>query len=311
MGDCFAPDASCNEGHMQHEKCPHWIGNVQDNSEERESEDIERFPWSGRPMGLADTRFITGTSRPHLVGVAGPSDAGKTTLLAILFLALYRGQQIGGGIFAGSYTLQGWENIANYLQALPADAIQFPPHTSRKGRVPGLLHLAFDKCDVQEHVFLADASGEWFTAWTDQAEAETAAGARWIAEHADRILITADSKALSGPDRGVARNELEFLFNRINSSYGNVGVALLWTKTDLEIEKTIRDRIEEKFLACFSNAPIFEISVPDGKEKSEDTTLEKLEEIFSWAFKKRIVVVDQPIPATNFSDSFFAYRERP
>lgn len=308
--DCFAPETPCSAGHMRNENCPNWTGSSREAPEAIDNTDSERFPWSGRPMGLVDVRFVSGTRRPHLIGIAGPSDAGKTTLLAMLFLAIYRGHKIGEATFAGSYSLQGWENIANYLQLLPADTIKFPPHTSRQGRAPGLLHLALDTNGEQKHVLLTDASGEWFSAWTDRADAETAAGARWIAEHADRLLVTADSDALSGKERGVARNELEFLFNRLKTSYGTSGVALVWTKTDVQIDQNTQTSIEAKFHSCFPEGPVFRVSVPHENGDSDNQTLDQLNTIFSWAFEARVRKLMSYKPGTESSDPFLAYRER-
>ena len=113
----------------------------------------------------------------------GLADAGKTTLLGMLFLAIYRGHQImDGAVFAGSFTLQGWENITRYLQLNSDGPIQFPPHTTRSGRFPGLLHLSFRWTgEVIGIFYLPTRQANGSLHWTDNAEAENAAGARWIA----------------------------------------------------------------------------------------------------------------------------------
>ena len=102
---------------MDPSKCPHFVApNAIVAMGAFRTEDDELFPWTGRPLGLIDLRFVSATRRPHLVGIAGAADAGKTTLLCLLFLAIYRGRRIGPHTFSGSFTLQGWENIARHLQ---------------------------------------------------------------------------------------------------------------------------------------------------------------------------------------------------
>ena len=157
--DCFVPQTSCAKGHMDPSKCPHFVApNAIVAMGAFRTEDDELFPWTGRPLGLIDLRFVSATRRPHLVGIAGAADAGKTTLLCLLFLAIYRGRRIGPHTFSGSFTLQGWENIARHLQLNAGETIKFPPHTSQNGRVPGLLHLGLSDDDRNRmDVLLADA----------------------------------------------------------------------------------------------------------------------------------------------------------
>jgi hypothetical protein len=83
--------------------------------------------------------------------------------------------------FAGSYSLEGWEAVAGTLRWAPGAPPTFPAHTtSREGRTPRLLHVAFREGREQLRDFLfADAPGEWFQKWaihTDATEAAEADG---------------------------------------------------------------------------------------------------------------------------------------
>lgn len=306
---CFVPDVGCADGHVDFTKCPNYRYRETEDSAPNGADDDERFPWTARQLGIVDLRFISATRRPHLIGIVGAADSGKTTLLCLLFLAIYRGHKVGPYRFAGSYSLLGWENIARYMQLNAGDAIQFPPHTPRTGRVPGLLHLAVAENNIrQREIVLTDASGEWFSAWTDKPGDETAAGARWIARHADRMLIIADTAALTGVNRGAARRELEFLIRRVKSEFGEIGVALVWTKSDLERPKRIRQDVESHFLSCFPDAPIFTTGVPDSDNGRHDTTLQELDAVFSWAFEKHTRRVFHRAPEHHSSDPFISYR---
>ena len=309
LEDCFFPSTNCGAGFMDVAECPHYQGDTGQDSTDLAADD-ERFPWTGRPFGLKDLRFLSSVRRPHVVGIAGLADAGKTTLLGMLFLAIYRGHQImDDAAFAGSFTLQGWENIARYLQLNSDGPIQFPPHTTESGRFPGLLHLRFSVDGGSERDFLlSDAPGEWFSHWTDNAKAENAAGARWIAANADNVVIVADTEALTGPQKGPARTNLEFLIRRVQNNFRKDAVALLWSKTDLPRPNELVATVNRHFNDCFPGAPVFSVQVPDKDEKAAKTTLEALRELFQWAFATvpERVIVDWPIPKDV--DPFLSYR---
>ena len=275
MEDCFFPSTSCGAGFMEVTECPHHQEASSQGPTDPAADD-ERFPWTGRPFGLKDLRFLSSVRRPHVVGVVGPADAGKTTLLGMLFLMIYRGHQImDDAAFAGSFTLQGWENIARHLQLNSDGPIQFPPHTTQSGRFPGLLHLRFSVDGRSDRDFLlSDAPGEWFSYWTDDAEAENAAGARWIVANADTVVIVADTKALTGPQKGPARTNLEFLIRRVQGNFRKDAVALLWSKTDITRPDELVATINRHFDGCFPGAPVFAVQISDKEEKAGEAPLE-------------------------------------
>lgn len=313
MKDCFFPSTGCAAGFINVVQCEYYHGDIEKNPPGLAADD-ERFPWTGRPFGLKDLRFISTVKRPHVVGMAGLADAGKTTLLGMLFLMIYRGHRIiDDATFAGSFTLQGWENITRHLQLNSDGPIQFPPHTTQSGRFPGLLHLKFTMDDGSERDFLlSDAPGEWFSHWTDNAEAENAAGVRWIAANADNVMIVADTAALTGSQKGPARSNLEFLIRRVQSNFRKDAVALLWSKTDLPRPSELVTTVNHHFKNCFPGAPVFSVQVPDKDERADEASLslQALKELFQWAFSTvpKRVVVDWPV--SKNVDPFLSYRGR-
>jgi hypothetical protein len=164
------------------------------------------LPWSGNSLGLADLSFIAGRSCPKVIGIIGPESAGKTTLLAAWYLLLGRGSTLTGNRFAGSFTLSGWENIAQSLRWTSGGGPTFPAHTSSGSqRTPGLLHLSIRRqpSNLLLDFLLADAPGEWFRSWAINKNAADAVGGCWVSQHSDVFLVMADSEALAGHERGL------------------------------------------------------------------------------------------------------------
>ena len=309
QAECFFPSTNCSDGFMDAAQCPNYRRQTDQEPSEVFAEE-ERFPWTGRPFGLKDLRFVSAVRRPHVIGMAGLADAGKTTLLGVLFLMIYRGHRImEHASFSGSYTLQGWENIARHLQLNSSGPVQFPPHTTQSGRFPGLLHLRFsiDGGSDRDYI-LADAPGEWFSNWTNNAGTDNAAGARWIAANADKLMIFADTEALTGPRRGSARSDLEFLIRRVQGNFRNDAVALLWSKTDLPRSDELTAAVNRHFTSCFPEGPIFGVKVADRKEEADETTLQALKELFRWSFTPIHERVNVRWPASNSGDAFLSYR---
>ena len=131
---------------------------------------------------------------------------------------------------------------------------------------------------------------------------------RWIAANADTVVIVADTEALTGPQKGPARTNLEFLIRRVQGNFRKDAVALLWSKTDLPRPAKLVATINAHFGGCFPGAPVFSVQVPDKEEKAAETPLEALREVFQWAFAsvpERIVV---DLPVSKDVDPFLLYR---
>ena len=248
--DCYPEETGCNhEGCDVLTECKYYkTENSKTESDSDSTDDFNlRIPWTGNTLGLQDLNFITSTSPVILIGVTGAASAGKTTYLATLYSLLRHGYKIGNYEFAGSLTLTGWENIAWYLSWNSQNDIQFPPHTSSNaGRIPGLLHVSLrnDKGEKKDLVF-TDAPGEWFGHWIANKNDVNATGAEWIHEHANAFLLFADCEILSGSQLGRARHQIKQVADRLKYHLNKRPLALIWSKSDIEIEQAIKKQISD------------------------------------------------------------------
>jgi len=265
------------------------------------------FPWTSNVFGETDLKIITTHRTPAIIGLIGSSNAGKTSALTALYLLLRKGLSINGYSFAGSYTLNGWENLASFLTFKKENEIEWPPHTSRNaGRVPGLLHLSFINEHLQkEDILFTDAPGEWFSDWAVD-ENTPAQGAKWINDFADAFVLFSDCEAFN-ESIGDARRELKAISGRMAKYNNNRPLALVWSKSDIkvseELKKVINGRIEKEFPI----SRIFDISVkPNGNDKQ----LENILNVIEWllASKKDTFRKLARAEVKNANDFFFAIR---
>ncbi len=310
---CFWPKVTCDLGHLvPPQQCKAWKAESTTKHHAQLPSDAVAMPWSGRAMGLADLGFVVGCNKPIVLAIIGPQNSGKTTLLAAWYLLLGRGACLDDGLrFSGSYSLAGWETVASFLRWAPGGVQPtFPPHTSSSGRIPGLLHIAFRRNnDRRQDYVMTDAPGEWFSKWAMNRNAQEAEGARWAAEHADAFLLIADCEALSGPEMGSARNAIQILSRRLADERRGRPVALVWTKTDVQIteemEGTIRHAVQNE-MPDAGEFPISVIPAPDG---SNDTG-RRLLDLLRWSVNVQRNTVKFQESATGNLDPFFMFSTR-
>ncbi len=330
LDTCVDPkEIGCNRGFEFLEECPHWNngraieasdGLSPERADARElgdstSQNANRhllLPWTGNSLGLLDVELVTACNRTTLVGLVGPYNAGKTTLLTLFYLLIQRGEPASTGRFAGSWSLNGWENLAASLRwERGQGGPRFPPHTSRgAGRRPGLLHLAFRDPELIRRVFLlTDPPGEWFSAWAQKENAEGAEGARWVQKYADRFLFLVDREALSGNERGKERETLRDLARRLSTSLRGRPTAVVWTKSDKPISRMIESDLQECFAAEFPGHSEFRVRLRFGDEPRDDVE-EPCLELMRWTFGARRSTRRPPIvlPLANPEDLFLSYR---
>ncbi|OAT68668.1 hypothetical protein AWB85_24175 [Mycobacteroides immunogenum] len=106
------------------------------------------------------------------------------------------------------------------------------------GRSPALLHFGLNSPgQTPKQLLYTDAPGEWFTQWAE--EPSEAEGAQWVANHADAFVLLADSDALSGPHRGVARAEYESLAIQLATTAQKRVVVPVLAKADIPVPEPI------------------------------------------------------------------------
>jgi hypothetical protein len=312
--DCWAPEIACNMGYPDYRECPHFqgqLGESESSGKAAEGESAYPLPWSGNSFGRVDLQIVSARSKPTIIGVIGSHNAGKTTLLTVMYLLLSRGRQFGDCRFAGSYTLGGWENLAHFLRWKPGQTPSFPPHTSiSAGRVPGLLHLSFRRAPGGlEDIIVTDAPGEWFDTWAINKNAAEVAGAQWISRNADSFMLLADSDALSGSSRGDARIHLLNLAERIGSELAGRRLAVVWSKSDIKINDSMRTRLKKSFDRLLPNHREFSVSVTcvEGKHAITEPTFTDL---FTWLLREEDGFRDciPSLPIRRSDDPLLAFR---
>lgn len=309
--NCFADDnTTCTLGHIRLDMCPEWKRVSKSAVTVPADPDQMLLPWSGLAMGEFDLNFVSGRVKPITVGIVGPESAGKTTILGAFYLLLGRGALTAdANSFSNSYTLAGWEAVANCLRWKPGQAPSFPPHTpSGAARAPGMLHLGFRREDgsLRDLVF-ADAPGEWFQKWAINEQAADAEGARWIAKHADVMLLIADRQALAGPTMGSARNDFQLLAQRAVAEARGRRLALVWTKGDVDLAPSMEVQVRKAVASVSSSVPEFTVSVyPRGEVDAE----QGFRELFDWILCTKRAVVNLPTTEISGHDPLFRFGRR-
>ena len=302
---CFR-DTTCALGHIERQKCEHW--NKPEDSQS--SETVEQvtsensdIPWNGYSLGLHDLAILAGRGQPKLIGIVGPSDSGKTSLLAFVYMWLLQHGTIGDWDFAGSWTLGGWESVVQHSRWTGAPPPSFPPHTSSEGRHPGILHVSFRsrKTGAIRDVMFADAPGEWFIKWARSPSDPTAEGARWVVENSDTLLLLIDSDAFADSAKlPEARRSTRDLIEQIAAS-ADCPTAIVWAKDDIHIpaiaSTNITNAIQE-FLPKAHNI------------RTTTTAPESIEACFSWAIEAAELWQPTPVLAEPLmsADLFLSFR---
>jgi energy-coupling factor transporter ATP-binding protein EcfA2 len=116
--------------------------------------------FSGRALSLQETYNIMASENTALVVLVGPSESGKTTIETMLY-QMFQRSKISNYVFAGSKTIQGYEERSFYTRITSRQDVATTPRTSR-GSQELFLHLRlFDDSKKKKINYLfADLSGE-------------------------------------------------------------------------------------------------------------------------------------------------------
>lgn len=192
----------------------------------------------GIELGADDAVEITRARYAHLLGILGSTDAGKTCLLSSLYLMASGGALPNGYQFAGSLTLQAFEDRARGLREWERGTLpsQLVDHTIlAHPRQPSLLHLALQEKGVNPRkvdLLLTDLPGEW----TDNLVLRAANAPSFdFLRRADGIIIVVDGKLLVSDQRFMEVQRMRQFIERLSTNVGigrDVPFVLLISKSD-------------------------------------------------------------------------------
>lgn len=139
------------------------ISNIEKDDDDDDDERAKSF-YSGRELGRLDALPISHAKYTKLIALFGKSEAGKTTFLISLYLQALHLLLPENYLFAGSYTLQAFEQRLRHLRSWKGDPeSMFPVDHTRVSdpRQPALLHLSIMRDDIKHELLLTDYPGEW------------------------------------------------------------------------------------------------------------------------------------------------------
>jgi hypothetical protein len=192
----------------------------------------------GIELGLSDAAALMGGRYGHIIGVLGTTGVGKTTFLTSLYLMASRGVLSDDYRFAGSATLQGFEDRARGLREWVKGALH--PHmvdhtVLADPRQPGLLHLALrEVANARERfdLLLTDLPGEWTEHLIHDA---SYAGRLEFLRRADGIVLVVDGPVMLSNARHVELQGMRHLGDRLVNEVGiskDTPVVVLISKGD-------------------------------------------------------------------------------
>lgn len=173
----------------------------------------------GTELGSQDANEIMRANYGHLIGVLGSTDVGKTCFLSSLYLMASGGTLPSEYLFAGSHSLQAFEDRARGLREWQGGALpsQLADHTILADpRQPSLLHLAIREASGARRKFdllLTDLPGEWTENLVERA---SAAEAFLFLQRADGIILVVDGKQLlSDTSRHIVLQRMRYFTERL------------------------------------------------------------------------------------------------
>jgi hypothetical protein len=267
--DCrIAETGRCVEG-LELPDCPHYGRAVEDDT------DDELTPAGIALIGanalrIGDVGRLLRAGDARLIAVVGPSDAGKTSLIASLY-DLFQAGPVAGAAFARSLTLHAFEQACHDARAASR---RTTPDTARTP----LGEVRFYHLDIVTQPFarltvaLADRAGEEY-----RAAADDTAIPPTLPElmRADTITVLIDGKRLldAGARHNVRGDAIMTLQALVDSGAARTGqrLAVVLTKLDLVEGSPQRDRaltdfeglaatLTQKFGATFDTIGPFKIA---------------------------------------------------
>lgn len=181
------------------------------------------------------------------VGIIGPNNAGKTSLLASVYDLLQDGA-VGGIGFAGSSTLIGFEKICHDARA---SSRRGAPHTERTTQGVDATFFHLDLCHPGGEIvslFLGDRSGEDYLAASDDL---AAASEFFELRRADVVALLVNGEHLASSEHRheakAATSQIVDALVEARAFREGCRLALVLTKHDAVLASPHADRVQREF----------------------------------------------------------------
>lgn len=252
--DCrLASDGKCVEGY-ELDECPHAEGLSLKDIPDVDEVDSPPTPIetaialaSGEALDRESASDLQRRSLSRSIGLIGPNDAGKTSLIAGVY-DLLQTESIPGVMFAGSATLIGFEKVCHLARVVSQIAV---PHTERtsRGAEASFFHLDLHQKDLGlTSLFISDRSGEDYLAANDQI---SQAGQFFEIRRADCITLLVNGAQLADSK---TRHEVKASTPQLVDALVEGGairegcrLAIVLTKKDAIVTSPHRERVERDF----------------------------------------------------------------
>ena len=251
--DCnVAIDGKCVEGFAL-DQCPHMTQiSVEDLEEVNELGETPREVRvmslsMGEPLNCSEAAALQCRRISRTVGIIGPNDAGKTSLVASVYDLLQDGP-VANVSFAGSSTLVGFEKVCHDARVASRRDVPYTERTTQ-GAEATFFHLDLRQAESDViSLFIGDRSGEDYLAATDDlARAEDFFELR----RADVVTLLVNGEHLASSEH---RHQVKAITPQIvdalveaRSLRRGVRLAVVLTKKDSVLASTNSDRVQRDF----------------------------------------------------------------
>lgn len=249
----FAIDGKCVEGY-EIEDCPHSDSLTLDDIPEAEEPNLASSPpeptillASGEALDREKTSLLQRRNVSRSIGLIGPNDSGKTSLISGVYDLLQEGP-VSGAAFAGSSTLIGFEKVCHLARVV---SLRAAPHTERtsRGADATFFHIDLHQEGVGlTSLFISDRSGEDYLAVTDQI---SLADQFFELRRADCITLLVNGAQLADPKtrhevKAATPHIVEALVEAFAIRSGS-RLAIVLTKKDSVVASQRPERVQKDF----------------------------------------------------------------
>lgn len=233
---------------------------------------------SGEALSCNEIYRIAAKESTKMIVLVGPAGSGKTTIETSIY-QLFQNNPVGKLYFAGSSTLQGYEQRSFYTRIKSQRDLPATQRTSLESDHPFLhLRLWEYERDLIHNLMFADLSGESFTEHIGQIDAVKEDFS--FIDRADYIVGVLDGTRLTNKRK--VRSTVEGVIELVRTFYDaeliseECDLQIVFSKYDSlatvsdaeQLVSKVKKQVEKRLEGMFRNVEFFEVAaMPDNIEK--------------------------------------------